>query len=154
MNWDALGALAELVGALGVIVSLLYLATQIRVQNRESRVSASRELSSSFNDFLGDMARDSVLAEIFIRGLRDMGSLDEVELMQFSSHMNRVFRVFESMHLQNLEGRLDSSVWRGVANILKDYSSQKGFRDWWSTRRHWYSNDFQIYVDPLMEGDT
>ena len=30
MNWDAIGAIAELLGAIGVIASLVYLATQIR----------------------------------------------------------------------------------------------------------------------------
>ena len=34
MNWDAVGAIAELLGAIGVIASLVYLATQIR-QSRE-----------------------------------------------------------------------------------------------------------------------
>ena len=30
MNWDAIGAIAELAGAIGVIASLIYLARQIR----------------------------------------------------------------------------------------------------------------------------
>ena len=30
MNWDALGALAEAVGALAVIITLIYLALQTR----------------------------------------------------------------------------------------------------------------------------
>ena len=42
MNWDAVGAVAELVGALGVLVTLIYLAMQIR-QNTESMQAAARE---------------------------------------------------------------------------------------------------------------
>ncbi len=34
MNWDAIGAIAELAGAIGVVVSLAYLATQIRHNTR------------------------------------------------------------------------------------------------------------------------
>ena len=34
MNWERTGPLAEVVGAAGVIVSLLYLATQVRAGNR------------------------------------------------------------------------------------------------------------------------
>ena len=33
MNWEAIGAVAELAGALGVIVSLIYLAKQISMTN-------------------------------------------------------------------------------------------------------------------------
>ena len=43
MNWDAIGAIGEAVGALGVIASLGYLAIQIRAQNRESQVEATSD---------------------------------------------------------------------------------------------------------------
>lgn len=33
MNWDAIGTIGEIIGATAVVVSLVYLATQIRVQN-------------------------------------------------------------------------------------------------------------------------
>ena len=38
MNWDAVGAIAELLGAIGVIGSLIYLATQVRSSNLASQV--------------------------------------------------------------------------------------------------------------------
>ncbi len=34
MNWDAIGAIGEILGALGVLVTLVYLATQIRENTR------------------------------------------------------------------------------------------------------------------------
>ena len=34
MNWDAIGAIGELLAALGVLASLLYLASQIRMNNK------------------------------------------------------------------------------------------------------------------------
>jgi hypothetical protein len=34
MNWDAIGAVGEIVGALTVLITLIYLATQIRQSNR------------------------------------------------------------------------------------------------------------------------
>ena len=43
MNWDAIGAIAELLGAIGVIASLIYLATQIR-QSREQMSQNTRAL--------------------------------------------------------------------------------------------------------------
>ncbi len=48
MNWEAIGAVGEIFGALAVVVSLVYLATQIRSQNRESRIAASHEITTAF----------------------------------------------------------------------------------------------------------
>jgi len=46
MNWDAIGAIGEIVGALAVVLSLIYLATQIRASNsvaqRDSRLKSSK----------------------------------------------------------------------------------------------------------------
>ena len=61
MNWDAAGALGEIVGALAVIITLIYLASQVRYarnatldQNRLSRATAIRDviLSTAENDQL------------------------------------------------------------------------------------------------------
>ncbi len=46
MNWDAIGAIAELLGAVGVIASLVYLATQIR-HSREQMSQTSKQLEAS-----------------------------------------------------------------------------------------------------------
>ncbi len=48
MNWDAIGAVGEIVGALAVVVSLVYLAIQVRRQNRESSMLAMHEISQAF----------------------------------------------------------------------------------------------------------
>ncbi len=52
MNWDAIGAIGEVVGAVGVIVSLLYLALQIR-QNSNVVRSATRQAISTTQVELG-----------------------------------------------------------------------------------------------------
>ena len=46
MNWDAIGAIGEILGAIAVVATLFYLAVQIRYariatvdRNRESRVN-------------------------------------------------------------------------------------------------------------------
>ena len=45
MNWEAIGAIGEIVGAAAVVFSLGYLAVQIRNQNSESRASPMHDIS-------------------------------------------------------------------------------------------------------------
>ena len=52
MNWDAIGAVGEILGAAAVVVSLVYLPTQIRIQNRESRFSTINNLTEQWNAFI------------------------------------------------------------------------------------------------------
>ena len=49
MNWDAIGAIAELLGAFGVIASLIYLATQIRQNTKSVRMASHHGVAVQFN---------------------------------------------------------------------------------------------------------
>ena len=77
VNWEAIGAIGEVVGAAGVIASLLYLAVQIRGDARAKRATTVHQQSEAFRSFLKMIATDDELGSIYLRGLRDFESLDE-----------------------------------------------------------------------------
>ncbi len=151
MNWEAFGAVGEIAGAIGVIVSLVYLASEIKNQNTESQVTAVNNLTYQWNAFMGDMAGNSELARIWAKGLNDFDSLNSTEYVQFSTHLNRIC---EGMYHQHESGRLGDKVWRGVANSISDLCCCPGVKKWWPTRSHWYSVDFESYITPLIESSA
>jgi hypothetical protein len=56
MNWDAVGATAEMLAAVGVIVSVLYLAFQVRTGNRNDRIESARSVMQIFHENSRDMS--------------------------------------------------------------------------------------------------
>jgi len=50
LNWDAFGAIAEFIGAIAVVLTLLYLAVQIRQSNRLSKFQTSRDIFGQIDD--------------------------------------------------------------------------------------------------------
>ena len=58
MNWDAVGALAELAGAAGVIVSFIYLGMQIRQNTRSIRASSYHAVTTNLSNLSGSIGRD------------------------------------------------------------------------------------------------
>ena len=72
MNWDAIGAVGEIVGALGVIASLVYLGFQIRLNSRQIRLNADQVEASiyqstndAFVDWFALLADNEILADIW-----------------------------------------------------------------------------------------
>ncbi len=151
MNWEAVGAVGEILGALGVIVSLVYLASQIRMQNRASRASAATEWTNQWNHFLGSFAEHPNLSELFVKGVRDFATLNPTEVVQFSSHLGRIFRVGENIYHQYKQGLFDPTTWRGVERTLVDLARFPGVKEWWPTRSHWYSDEFATLVQPWFD---
>ena len=51
MNWDAVGAIAELLGALATVATLAYLAVQIRQNSRSVQGSGAASYREGINSF-------------------------------------------------------------------------------------------------------
>ncbi len=100
MNWEAIGAAAELLGAIGVIASLLYLATQIRQSTRTAKDTALRAMVTGINHQLHEMLKPDNSAVLF-RGLTDYDGLSGTEKFQFDSLLAGYLNVVESSIVSN-----------------------------------------------------
>ena len=119
MNWEAIGAIGEILGAVAVVISLIYLALQIRTQNVESRLAAMHEISVGFRDSISTFA-DPQMAELFVRANCGEEPLTESETLQLVVGIQRIFRVWEEAYGQHLRGRLDAEIWEAM---IRQYSS-------------------------------
>jgi hypothetical protein len=115
MNWEAFGAIAEVVGALGVLVTLIYLATQIRDNTRSLHaVSLQSILEGPRDRYFLPMAQSGDMADIYARGLTAMDNLDEREKRRFFFMMyEQYFQMQQVWQLreQNLIPQIDYDAW-------------------------------------------
>ena len=65
MNWEAVGTIAEIIGAVGVIASLLYLAVQIRQSTKVARAETTKDLYLASRDAILQIASNDALAKIW-----------------------------------------------------------------------------------------
>ena len=79
MNWEAIGAIAEAVGAAGVIASLVYLGSQIRSSTRAAKVTAYQQAITAGRDVNLAVLANSDLFEAMTRrwGLTDQEEIDK-----------------------------------------------------------------------------
>lgn len=148
MNWEAIVAIAETVGTIAVVVSLWYLAIQIRSQCRESRVASVHELNESFRSAITSF-QNSELADLFARAKNDFESLPEAERLQFISMVQGIMRVWEDAYHQHREKRLNERMWSAMVVQFSGYLSLAGVQSVWSIRKMAYSEDFRAFVDSL-----
>ena len=74
MNWEAISAIGQIVGALAVVISLIYLATEVRSNARATRQAAMRSTLDSLNRFAQQIIGNADLAELRNRGFHDFES--------------------------------------------------------------------------------
>ena len=140
------GAVGEIIGAIAVVVSLLYLAAQIRNQNRESRLSTINSSLAEWNSLMSLVADNAELADIWSRGLKNE-ALAEPEEVRFRAFTQSYFRVVEGLYLQHLEARLDDRIWHGIGKGFSGMLAAKGLHRFWDHRKEWYSQEFRNFVE-------
>ena len=149
MNWDAIGAIGELLGAMAVVVSVLYLAFQVRGQVREAQLAAIHEVSEGFREGIAATFMDPYLSSVFARGKDDITVLDQTERIQFIAFIQRNYRVWEDAFYQYRAGRLDPPHWSSMERQYSALLSWPGVRWVWSMRREFFTPEFMRYVDGL-----
>ncbi len=147
MNWEAIGAIGEVAGAIGVIVTLIYLAAQIRQSNNLSR-SASRQALVA-ND-VTSLTANLRIADVFAKlvSAEELTAQDQLRLsFMFSIDLrNREFEYF-----QYTNGLLDEKVWLSYRQvILVNHSTSFGLIWWEEIGRGLVDPGFAKLVDDLL----
>ena len=150
MNWEAIGAVAEMLAASGVVISLFYLAIQIRVQNKETRLAAMHEISTAFREAYTAF-NDGEIADIFVRGNSNFESLTDTEKVRLFATMNPLLKVLEEAFWQHKQGRLDEELWYPLTRQYSFFLSAGSVENVWAQRRVHFNENFQEFVDGLKK---
>jgi len=151
MNWDAVVAIAEAIGAIAVVTSLVFVGFQIRQNTTAVRSAAAQAVHENFAAWYTAAQSDSVLLALSAKGLKDYTSLTATEKSQFIA----MFMAF-SLHTQDAfqkwrEGSLSPQLWRGWELVSMNFLSTPGGKGFWEERGYRFAEEFRSYVvDEIM----
>jgi hypothetical protein len=149
MNWDAIGAIAELLGAIGVIASLIYLARQIRDGQRALRASTYQQFREEIRESHSNMLPISE-ARVVRLGLADFSQLNDDEAFQFNFWANSVIPVYENAYYLYRAGMLDDDRWEMQRRNLVQMLGNPGLVLWWRTMPPTMSPEFVALVEEIL----
>lgn len=140
-----LGSLGEFVGAIGVIVTLAYLAMQIRQNTRSVRASTYQVFTDSFREFRTMLVSSDRAGPLWIKGLATPEELSEGERIQFNAITMTFFRGVETSFYHATHGLLDEAWYKGWRDEAAEIGRRPGARQWWSRSSHLFNPDFRAY---------
>lgn len=102
MNWDAIGAIGEIVGAGAVVLTLIYLSIQLRQNTEALRSTAWQAIQDSEHEFDLSLAHDPQALAVFLHGMKEgMDSFDDpVEGFQFFIIGKQLIDHYQKHHYQ------------------------------------------------------
>ena len=126
------GALGEVLGAIGVVVTLIYLARQIRENSRQMRVSSITSINHLINEAWDPIYSNDRNIRVWTTGLRSPGDLDEEDLALFHLFMTRLGNVLATAVAQHRYGVLTADEFRKYAIRANSLLSSPGGEHWLS----------------------
>ena len=146
MTIAELGALGEFVASFGVLITLIYLSIQMRQNTKAVRLSGTHAVTEELQDMFSLLASDEGLCEVFVEAAQNE-ELSGVTRVRFNTFMSNVVRVYENAYLQNRDQAVSSDHWEGIVRMMIDITAIPAFASYWKDRKHWFSDEFQLYMN-------
>ncbi len=147
MTITEVGALGEFVGAIAVVVTLVYLAIQIRQNTRAIRGSAERETVSLQQSALQPVAASLELADVHSRALFQFSEMSPAEQVQFHRTISALFQSFESAFYQHKASLIGDEIYSRIVKNIKGWFRFPGVNYWWDTWAGEYSDEFNAFIE-------
>ena len=128
MNWEAISAVSEIVGAIAVVVSLIYVAAQIRQNTKMMRSAAKQSLTEASQNFLY-MAIDRSEEWVKLTSGEDPATTEEDARMTLI--IRAMLRGFESQCYQYDSGLLEEDEWHALQTTIQWVCALPGVNKKW-----------------------
>ena len=148
MNWEAVGAIGEIIGACAVVISIVYLSVQIRQNSRVSKAVAIQSWATSAALEKSAIFSDPDLAALILLASTAEGDIDVTDKLRAHTYFTQLFNTFELLFFQWENGTVDSKFFEGKASAYLGNLSAPGIRVFWEeTKQTHYDERFCAYVE-------
>ena len=155
MSLETINYVAQAVGSVAVVASLIILAWQARLGLRMMRDSAMHLHTAKLQSISRSIFECPGLADVWSRGLNGMAGLNDEERARFVAFVFYSFRVWEETFLQHRSGATDDDLWTANVSIMRDVHAMPGVREVWAIRRHNFTPSFRTYYESYTtEGEV
>jgi hypothetical protein len=145
-DWSSIGSL---ISSVAVLISLIYLALQVRQAEHNQQASIRQGRATRAVDIIL-AAGDPSYADALTRGVAGSADISAAEFGQFAAIYGAFLASAEDTFLQHSEGLLSDSVFASFRESWRRTLAQPGVRALWKLRRHGFESGFAALMDSLM----
>ncbi len=149
MNWEAVSAICDTIGAAAVFASLVYVGYQVRQNTQAIHSSEHRALVDQMMRNEGTVLDSEDVANLVLLGESDPASLTPEQRLRFQKYIQFEFVNWETAFLSLEKGLIDRRVWETWdESFHPDGGSSEYFR-FWRAHRNWFDPTFVRHVEQV-----
>jgi hypothetical protein len=153
MSLSDLASLGSFVSGFAVLLSLIYLALQVRQTKRNQQIAIRHSRASRIVELQLALA-DPAVADAWLHGSGSPQALTQTELGQFTNLCRALFFHFEDSFYQREEGLLNDDAFETVVAGVRFSARSPGWRTAWKMARPNFGGRFLDFMDGVVAGAT
>ena len=154
MSLEQIALLSEIISALAIIVTLFYLAIQIKDSGKASRSEAITGATTGLQSFYQELGNNPETSNLFLHGLKDPDSFSREKQFQFIMLMHSVFLAFQRSFFLASEGTLDVALRDSIGTAIHAINHLPGAEFYWRQRKSFFQPEFVTWVESLLLKET
>lgn len=146
-NW---AAIAEIVGTVAIIVSLVFVVHGLNQNTKALQVANLNQIYDRIDSVNSDLVSSPELASLYVKEVFGVDGLTAEEA-QFAIVMRRELNQWEQFWFWKLDGVIDQAVWEEWDGYYAEYLSNHFSKELWNGIRKYCHPDFASRVDKIYE---
>ena len=139
--------IAEIAGAIAVVLSVIYLGVQVRANTKVLRSQAHYNALSLAQGPFAMAIADQGLADLIETGYVSPEKLTEAQWFRCGNYLFMQFNSWEYLYYQNIDGSIPNQLWVGADAYFKGLvGSKPGLKRFWAEYEHAFDDPFRSYV--------
>ena len=151
MSIQDLGSIGELIAAIATVLTLIYLAFQLRQNTRAMRSSTFQQISAEMSQNVESFTTNPDLAAILVKAISGGSTFTPVEQLQFQGFLVMTFRRLEAVYVQHKLGSIEKDLVEGFERSLLPNLVLPNGSEWWATAKHTFHRAFVAHIDQRLE---
>jgi hypothetical protein len=146
MNWDAIGAIGELLGSTAVLVTLIAILFQMRQSAKMERAAAQRDVLDRVTQFTKGL-NETDRNDSFLLTLHDYNAAPTGARLSAESHLFEFAFVTESALNMHRDGFFSDGTWAGIEGVMLGMLRTPGGAVWWQHARLMLGFEIALHLD-------
>ena len=147
-NLQTWALIAEISGAIAVVLSVVYLAVQVSDNNRLLRSQAHYNALELAQGPLEMLVDNEDLARIVVQCDAEPNSVGPTDWERCANYYFMLFNGWEYLYYQNIDGSIPPQLFRGADAIFKQFVETKpGYQKFWADFQVAFDEPFRSYAD-------
>ncbi|HEY5622265.1 MAG TPA: hypothetical protein VIV14_00795 [Gammaproteobacteria bacterium] len=150
LKLSEMASLAEIIGAVAIVVSLVYVGVQVNDSTRAVRSASANETAAAMSAWYAQLGTNEQASGIFINGMTNPESLSREEMFQFVVQLHGLMLGYQAAYYLSQEGTLDVELQESLTNTILGVRDLPGFAVYWGQRKDLFKASFRQYMENLF----